>query len=103
MIRLRRQIERGLRHPLAGPLLLLLIAALVVFVALHELTEGLPGDTALACVALALALLAAVPPAVSGTIATRHGATRPSRAPPVESGGPVALALHSLDFIPLRR
>lgn len=60
MIRLRRIIECGLRHPVFGPLLLLVVVALVVFVALHGATDTLAGEAPLVCVAIVMVLLAAL-------------------------------------------
>lgn len=102
MIRLREAIERGLRHPIAGPVLLLLLAVLVVFTAMHQTTETSPGDAALACAALALALLTVVPLTVSRPVPTRPAATRQPRAPPVERRGRRAPPPRSPDVVPLR-
>lgn len=82
MIRLRQQIERGLRHPVVGPLLLLLLAVLVVFIALHETSESVAVHVELICVALAIVLLAAVPLVEALHVATRPLGTNPSRGPP---------------------
>ena len=43
MIRLRQSIEVGLRHPLLGPVLLLLLALLLVFVIFHTVEHGVEG------------------------------------------------------------
>ena len=102
MIRLRGHIERGLRHPLVGPLLLLVLAVLVVFMALHEMSEGLPGDAAVACVAIVLILMSIVPLAVSRPVASRRAAKRPIRAPPVDRRKLRPLDAHALHFVPLR-
>lgn len=102
MIRLRQQIERGLRHPLVGPLLLLLLAVLVVFIALHETSEGIAGHVGLFCVALALVLLAAVPFAVGLPIAARPAGRQPSRGPPVGSRVLRLRGTHVSEFFPLR-
>ena len=82
MIRLRQQIERGLRHPVIGPLLLLLLAVLVVFIALHETSEGVAGHVELICVALAMVLIAAVPLTEALRLTVRKCGASPSRAPP---------------------
>lgn len=102
MIRLREAIERGLRHPIAGPALLLLLAVLVVFVAMHETTETPPGDAALACAALALVVLTVVPLTVSRPVPTQPAATPQSRAPPLERRGRRAHPPRSPDVVPLR-
>lgn len=82
MIRLRQQIQRGLRHPVVGPLLLLLFAVLVVFIALHETSEGIAGHVELICVALAMVLIAALPLAEAQRVTIRPRGASPSRAPP---------------------
>ena len=82
MIRLRQQIERGLRHPVVGPLLLLLLAVLVVFIALHETSEGIAGHVELICVALAMVLLAVLPLTEALRLTIRLRGASPSRAPP---------------------
>lgn len=102
MIRLRRHIERGLRHPVVGPLLLLLLAVLVVFTALHEMSEGLPGDAAMACVAIALVLMTIIPLTGLPPLATRPATQHPSRAPPVSRREPPRAAICAVDFVPLR-
>lgn len=85
-----------------GPLLLLFLVLLVVFTALHETSEGIAGDVALVCVAIAVALLAAVPFAARRPIATRLAATNPSRGPPVETLRLHLPGIHIPDFRPLR-
>lgn len=101
MIRLRRQIERGLRHPVLGPLLLLLLAVLVVLTALHEVREGVPGDAAVACVAIAILLMAGTPLTRSRPAATPPTAAHPPRAPPKSRELPV-IEIRAPDFVPLR-
>ena len=51
MIRLRHDLHAALGHPVAGPLLLLLLALLLSFVFLHALEHGLEGAL-LMCVML---------------------------------------------------
>ena len=43
VIRLRRAIEAGLRHPLLGPVLLLVLALGLAFVVLHTIEHGVEG------------------------------------------------------------
>lgn len=102
LIGLRRYIESGLRHPVVGPLLLLLLAVLVVFMALHEMSEGLPGDAAMACVAIALVLMTVIPLTVSRPLTSRPAAKHPPRAPPVQSRPLRRAEIITLDFVPLR-
>lgn len=60
MIGLRRRIERGLRHPVFGPLLLVVLLALVVFGALNGASDTLAGAPPLVCVAIVVVLLSAL-------------------------------------------
>jgi len=43
VIRLRQSIEAGLRHPLLGPLLLLLLGLMLAFMFLHTVEHGVEG------------------------------------------------------------
>ena len=53
MIALRRRLERGLRHPVLGPLCLLLLAILVAFTVLHGVHDQLhSSDDVIVCVAI---------------------------------------------------
>ena len=56
MIRLRAMLERGLAHPWLGPVLLLLIALLLSFLALHP-AIGAHFEAASVCAAIALLAL----------------------------------------------
>ena len=51
VIRLRQRLQAGLEHPVAGPLLLLLIALMLTFVFLHTIEHGVEG-LLIACVML---------------------------------------------------
>jgi hypothetical protein len=64
VIRIRGAITRGLRHPVFGPLLLLLIAIALVLIALHETTEDwlLPLLAACAAAAFVVVLIGLRPP-----------------------------------------
>lgn len=91
MIRLRESIQRWLRHPIAGPLLLVLLAVALAFLVVHEVVEGSPESFAAACATLAamgaigLLLLRAKPtaPLVPGTALRLQPA-----APGVRARGP---------------
>jgi len=102
MIRLRQQIERGLRHPVVGPLLLILLAVLVVFIALHETSESIAGHVELICVAIAIVLLAAVSLVQVLHVATRPLGTNPSRGPPPADRRLWPPRIGTSDFHPLR-
>ena len=58
MIRLRDGIVRWLRHPAVGPVLLVLLAVALAFLALHEAWEGSIESLLAACATLAAALAA---------------------------------------------
>jgi hypothetical protein len=52
VIALRRNIERGVRHPLLGPLCLVLLALLLTFTVIHGAHDQMHGgDALLVCVA----------------------------------------------------
>ncbi|MCP9486260.1 MAG: hypothetical protein MSC30_10390 [Gaiellaceae bacterium MAG52_C11] len=56
MIRLRQSLERGLRHPLLGPFLLLLLGLVLAFMVFHAIEHGVEGQLFM-CVLLAAAVL----------------------------------------------
>lgn len=58
MIALRRKIERWRRHPILGPLLIVLLVLVLAFVFLHESHEKIAADVAELCVGIALLLVA---------------------------------------------
>lgn len=58
VIQLRRRLERGIRHPVVGPLLILLLAVLLAMTVMHETHESIGGDPGEFCVALVGVLLA---------------------------------------------
>jgi hypothetical protein len=53
MIRLRELMRRWLRHPVVGPILLLVVAVALAFLVLHEVGEGSLESFAAACATLA--------------------------------------------------
>ena len=53
MIRLRELMERWLRHPAVGPILIVLLAVALAFLVLHEVGEGSLESFAAACATLA--------------------------------------------------
>jgi hypothetical protein len=59
VIRLRKEMERAARHPLFGPICLLLLALLMAFVVLHVTHDAAHADDAgeLICVAFAIGVL----------------------------------------------
>lgn len=85
MIRLRQVVEAGLRHPLWGPLLLVFLAVILAFVALHTIEDGAEG-LLLTCAIVAAAglrLLAVVPGRT--WLATAHDLPLFGRAPPTRA------------------
>lgn len=56
MIRLRQSLERGMRHPLVGPFLLLLLGLVLAFVVFHAIEDGVAGQL-FTCALLAAAAL----------------------------------------------
>ena len=56
MIKLRRFLERGVRHPVWGPLLLLLLVVLLALIAMHEGSESFATDLGELCVGIAITL-----------------------------------------------
>ena len=55
VIQLRQSIERGLRHPLLGPVLLLLLGLVLAFMVFHAIEHGVEGQL-FTCVLLAAAV-----------------------------------------------
>lgn len=82
MIRLRRSLERGLRHPVLGPLLLVLLAVLLAFMVLHETSESIAGEIGELCVGIALVLLTAVVAPPVRRVLGFVGLALATRAPP---------------------
>lgn len=60
MIRLRESMERWLRHPAVGPVLILCLAFVLAFLVLHEASEGSIETLLAACATLAAFLAVAV-------------------------------------------
>lgn len=80
VIALRRTIERGLRHPLLGPLCLVPLALLLVFTVAHGAHDQIHDGELIVCVALLVsALVSLVLPRLP---AVGIVARPPARAPP---------------------
>ena len=88
MIRLRRRIERGLEHPLLGPLLLLLLVVVMAFTALHAAGDQMAGGELIVCVALVLMAIVTiiVPPSRPLLLSGLEPARGPPWAPRSFSG-----------------
>lgn len=81
MIRLRRVIAGAMRHPVLGPLVLILLAFTLALLAIHGTADqGLDG-TVVACFALAV-LMALLVVLTSTPRLHRLDGRRPARAPP---------------------
>ena len=52
MIRLRRMLERGRRHPLLGPIVIVLLVLLLAMVCLHAAHEGWDGAVELGAICI---------------------------------------------------
>ncbi len=104
MIRLRKSIQAGLRHPILGPLVLLLLALLLAFVVLHAIEDGIAGEL-FACVFAAAAVIRLVtrPPRVLARFSLAF--TAADRAPPWRFFGSVVTYSPSAALLstPLRR
>ena len=57
MIRLRRMLERGRRHPVLGPIVIVLLIVLLAMVCLHAAHEGWDGAAELGAVCIGLVTL----------------------------------------------
>lgn len=63
MIALRRNIERWRRHPIIGPILIILLVVMLAFVLVHESHEKIAAEVGELCVGIALLFLAMLLPA----------------------------------------
>jgi hypothetical protein len=102
VIRLRGYIERGLQHPVLGPLLLLALALLVVFVAFHVTSEGLGDHLGLMCAAVALAVLFVISLAIGVPPVWNQAVGQPPRGPPVATQVVLLSGRQTAESPPLR-
>lgn len=94
MIRIRGAIARGLRHPLLGPLLLLLIVVALALIAVHETADDWLLPLLAACVAAAfVAVLTGFRPPVRPGAFPRGRARSPSAAADPFRPAPILVAL----------
>lgn len=94
VIRLRRLIDRGRRHPVVGPLLVLVLVLLIAFAVLHEGHESAGIDAGVLCIGVAVILMVAALIAPPTALARVEGAVVPARAPPRQPGAaPVSRAV----------
>lgn len=108
MIRLRGILERGLAHPVLGPLVLIVLAVLLSMVFLHVADDGHGplGELGAACVALTGVLGALLITRVFGVVGLAPGRALGDRGPPVAVLSCVAVATpgnSSARSSPLRR
>lgn len=108
MIRLRRMLERGRRHPVLGPLVLVLLVLLLAMVCFHAAHEGWDGaaEVGAVCIAIAAVLGAVVcersrwrAPLLSVSRRFERGPPRPLRTGLAALPRPAGLEL----VLPLRR
>ena len=102
MIELRRRIERGVRHPVLGPLCLILLALLLAFTVMHGTHDQIHEGELIVCIAfLITALVVLIHPRLR---VTHVAILRSSRAPPADV--PRAVPAARIQFraapIPLR-
>ena len=103
MIELRRKLERGLRHPLLGPLCLLLLALLLAFTVMHGAHDQMhDAGELVVCVAFLLgAIVSLAMPRLFDGVVTAMRAPRgpPPALAPRSHPHPRSYASHS---VPLR-
>ena len=82
MIRLRASIDRGRRHPLLGPLLIVVLVLVIALMMLHEGQESAVADLGPLCIGITLLLLRGViaRPATPESVRTPDAVA--ARAPP---------------------
>lgn len=85
MIRLRQALERGRKHPVLGPILLVLLALLLALVFLHAAVDGHDAATEVSalCIAIFTILGSILLDRVRRTLEARVVAVRRDRGPPV--------------------
>ena len=107
MITLRRALERGRRHPVLGPIVVVLLAILLVLVVLHAAHEGWDGaaELGIACVVIATLMGVVVSCCLRCTAPLRLLGTCLRRGPPARhAGSSVAAPLWAAELVlPLRR
>ncbi|HJU48484.1 MAG TPA: hypothetical protein VJ689_10135 [Gaiellaceae bacterium] len=102
MIRLHRLIDRGRRHPVVGPLVVLLVVLLVALTMLHEGHEGLAGEIGVLCVGIAVLLVTAAALAPVARFTSLVAAALPARAPPSVPAEVPSFGFGTPSSLPLR-
>lgn len=102
MIRLRKLIDRGRRHPVLGPVLIVVLVLVIALMMFHEGHESTGADVGVLCVGIMLLLIRAVVPrpttpesvsAQKATVARAPPRTTTSHIVPAGYGGPRSLPL----------
>jgi len=102
VIRLHRLIDRGRRHPVVGPLVVLLVVLLVALTMLHEGHEGLAGEIGVLCVGIALFLVTAAALAPVAQFTSLVAAALSARAPPSRLAEILSFGFRTPSSLPLR-
>jgi hypothetical protein len=106
MIRLRWLLERGLRHPVLGPVLLVAMVIILAMVFLHFAEDSHEASFGTACLALAVFLGSILLRPIVRTYRSASTSVRSNRGPPTAtfSRRPRFVAAHDPPLIaPLRR
>lgn len=104
MIRLRALIDRGRRHPLLGPLLIVVLVLVFALMLLHEGQESTAADLGPLCIGITLLLLRALVPRPATPETARTPDAVAARAPPRTMLSLLAAAGHAgTRSLPLRR
>lgn len=82
MIRLRELIERGRRHRVLGPVLIVLLLVVLALMIVHEGHESTGADLGVLCIGIALLLIAALLPPPKRLVSAPVPETERGRAPP---------------------
>lgn len=101
MIRMRQQIDRGRRHPVLGPVLIILLVLMLAMTMLHEGNESTGADLSVLCIGIMLLLLRELVPRPTTPATVLAPEALVARAPPstfslrilAASGGPGTLPL----------
>ena len=100
MIRLRAAIGRGLRHPVLGPLLVIVLAVMLVMLVFHTTHDQLHQAGLLICAAVMLLVAAFLIPPRRLTPVWRSRPNR--RGPPARRCAPIASGFSEMAAFPLR-
>ena len=103
MIRLRELIDRGRRHPILGPVLIVVLALVIALMMLHERDESNGADFGVLCLGIMLLLIRAVMPRPTTPETLSAPEATAARAPPCTSTRHIVPAGHGgLRSLPLR-